>query len=233
MSRTSELVCAHSAVPFATMLGLGIFFIPGWFPPVEPTLNADQIVEMFQQDRLRIRTGAMLATIGAMLYATLAAVIALQTKRIEGESRPLTYVQLATIPVTVIVIWLPCYFWLAMAYRIEAAPETLQLFNDFAWMMFIGGFQPALIQWLAIAWCILQDKREKPLYPKWVGYATIWVTLTTMIGVAMPFSQTGPFTWAGLLCFWLAALLFFGWIIMMWIMTVKAIKTYYASTEKV
>ncbi len=224
MNKSVEYACAHSGLLFATMLGAGAFFIPGWFPPVDPGLDANEIAAMFQEDRLRIRLGMTVTAFGAIFYMTFTGIIAVQTRRIEGESHPLTYIQLISICGTFIVIWLAAYLWLAAAYRPTTSPETVQIFNDLAWMMFIGGFQPAFLQWLALAWCILIDKKEEPTYPKWVGYATIWITLTTFVGAFLPYFYSGPFAWNGILGFWMAAVMFFGWILMMWWMTVRAVR---------
>lgn len=224
MSRTAQMWFAHSGLLFAIVLGAGIFFIPGWLPPVDPGLSADAIAGIFERDRLRIRFGMMLAAFGSIFYLTFSAVIANQCKRIEGESHPLTYLQLVSIPGTYIVIWLAAYIWLVAAYRPETPPDIVRTMNDFAWIIFIGGFQPAFAQWLAIAWCILKDKREKPIYPRWMGFATIWITLTTFLGGFLAFFHSGPFTWNGAIGFWLAATLFFGWLIVMWRLTVRAVK---------
>jgi len=229
MNRISELVCTHSAIPLVLAMAFGAFLIPGWLPPPDPALGADQIVDMFTDRRMRIQVSANLVAIGAMFYGTFTAMIAVQTARIEGASRPLTYVQLVMIPLTIIVIWLPAYLWLAMAYRLEASAATMQIFNDLAWLIFVGGLQPAIIQMLAVAGSILQDKREVPLYPKWVAYVTIWMTLSSFTVMIVPFFQTGPFTWKGLLCFWLAGGTFASWLLLMWVMTVKSINKHYAS----
>jgi hypothetical protein len=224
MNKSILLACAHSGILFAVLLGAGAFFIPGWLPPVDPSLSADQIAAMFEDDRMRIRLGATVAAFGSIFYCSFTSVIAVQTRRIEGESHPLTYIQLASIASTCVVIWLAAYLWLAAAYRPTTPPETIQIFNDLAWLMFIGGFQPAFIQWLAIAFSILSDKRDVPIYPRWIGYWTIWITLTTFVGAFLPYFYSGPFAWNGVFGFWLAATMFFGWIIMMWWATVRAIK---------
>ena len=69
-------------------------------------------------------------------------------------------------------ILLPAWLWMVMSYRPGAtSPETLQLANDFNWMMFIGMFPPAVLQNVSIALCIFSDKSSRPVYPRWLAVA--------------------------------------------------------------
>ena len=42
--------------------------------------------------------------------------------------------------------------------------------------------------------------------------------------VLLPFFKTGPFAWHGIFQFWLAALVFFGWMAVMSVMLIKAVR---------
>jgi hypothetical protein len=99
------------------------------------------------------------------------------------------------------------------------------LLNDFAWITFVGFYPPGFIQNVAIGWCILTDRNEVQAYPRWVGFANIWIAILFLPGALLPFFHGGPFSWNGIIGFWLVAVAFFGWIVMMWRMTVRAIKT--------
>jgi hypothetical protein len=57
MSRTNQLLCAHSALVFAILLGLGIFGIAGWMPLIDPGMSAADLALEFQENRWRIRLG--------------------------------------------------------------------------------------------------------------------------------------------------------------------------------
>lgn len=225
MNKTTQLLCAHSALVFAVLLGAGPFFIAGWLPPVNPTLTAGDIAAMFLEDQTRIRIGTSIMAFASVLWWTIAAVISVQMKRIEGEHHPLTYVNLGSASGTVLAIILPAYIWLAMAYRPGAVPaETIQLANDLGWLMFIGAYPPGLLQVLSIGICVLSDKRVAPIFPRWVGYANVWIAILFLPGALLPFFKTGPFTWTGVVGFWLVATAFFGWVVMMWWATVRAVK---------
>jgi len=225
MNKTNELVCAHSALLFAALMGLGIFGIAGWLPPIHPDLSGDEIATLFQQHTLRIRLGMTVLALASVFWWSFSAAIAMRMKRIEGASHPLAYVQMASASGTVIVILLAAYFWLVIAYRPDqTSGGSPQMFNDFAWLTFVGAYPPAVIQNLSLALCILTDRNKVRLYPAWVGYFNIWIAVLDLPGALLPFFKTGPFAWNGIIGFWLVAVAFFGWILVMWRMTVLAIE---------
>jgi hypothetical protein len=219
----NHILCAHSALVFAALLALGIFVIAGWMPLIDPGMNATDLAVEFQQNRWRIRLGISVLAFSSVFWWLMSAAIAMQMKRIEGDSHPLTYVQMASSCGTVLIVLLAAYVWLVAAYRAETAPETLQVLNDFAWISFVGFYPPAFIQTISLGWCILSDRNDLPVYPRWVGYTTIWVAILFLPGVLLPFFHGGPFAWNGIVGFWLVAVAFFGWILLIWRMTVRAI----------
>lgn len=226
MNSKTQLVCVHGGLLSAVLLGLGIFGIAGWFPPIEPSLGATDIATLFKENPVRIRIGMTVLALASVFWWPFSAAISMQMKRIEGDkSHPLTYVNMGAASGTVVAILIPAYFWLALAYRPEStSPETMQLINDFCWLSFIGMYPPGFLQCLAVGFCVLSDKSAKPVYPRWIGYANLWVAVGFMPGALLPFFHSGPFSWNGIIGFWLVATLFFGWIVMMWWYTVKAIK---------
>lgn len=225
MNKTNQLICAHSAVFFAVVMGIGWFFIPGWFPPISPGMDADTVQTMFQTDRLSIRLGMTVAAFSSVFWWTMSAAIAMQMRRIEGKFPILAWVQMAAASGTVIIILFASYFNLAAAYRPDMPAENIQLFMDIAWLMQIGAWPPGFLQNVAIGLCILSDKNETKVYPRWLGYANLWIAVLFLPGAMLPFFHGGPFSWNGVIGFWLVANFFFLWIILMWWYTVKAIKT--------
>ena len=224
MNKTNELLCAHSGWVFAVLLSLGVFGIAGWMPLIEPAMTAADLASHFAENRTRIRIGVTVLAFSSVFWWSFSAAIAMQMKRIEGDSHPLTYVQMASASGTVMAALLAAYFWLVAAYRADVPASTLQTLNDFAWLTFVGLYPPAMIQNLAIGFCILNDERDSKIYPRWVGYANLWVAVLFLPGALLPFFHGGPFSWNGIIGFWLVAVAFFGWIIMMWKMTVNAIR---------
>lgn len=225
MNKNSQLLCAHSGIAFAVLLSIGIFGIAGWMPLVDPAADAATISQMFQDNQTRIRIGATLMAVGSVFWWSFAAAIKMQMQRVEGPMHPLATVQMAASTGGLIALIIPAYLWLALAYRpAQVSPETLQLVNDFAWLTFIGMFPPGLLQNVALGICILSDKSEEPVYPRWLAYVCFWAATGFLPTALLPFFHDGPFAWNGIIGFWIPALAFFGWIVITWWATVRAIK---------
>ena len=67
---TSQLVCAHSGLAFAILMGIGIFALAGWLPVHQPGWTAQEIVRIFSEDRTRIRIGISVLALGSVLWWT-------------------------------------------------------------------------------------------------------------------------------------------------------------------
>ncbi len=225
MNKAGQLVCAHSAWVVAILMGLGIFVIAGWMPLIEPGMSSADLAAHFEQNRMRIRLGMSVLALAVVFWWPFSAAIAMQMKRVEGESHPFTYVQMGAASGSAITLLLAAYCWLVAAYRPETPPSTIQMLNDFSWFMFVSAYPPIFIQSIAIGFCILMDSNPVKAYPRWVGFAAIWSAILFVPGALVPFFFSGPFAWNGLIAFWLVATIFFGWIFVMWWNTVKAIKS--------
>ncbi|MFA5632225.1 MAG: hypothetical protein WC997_11985 [Porticoccaceae bacterium] len=224
MNQTNQLLCAHSALIFAVVMGIGWFFVPGWFPPIDPGMSAGEVQSMYDANRNWIRFGMTLAAFSSVFWWTLSAAIAMQMRRIEGQFPVLAWVQMGAATGTVLVVMFAAYFNLAVAYRPTTPDTSMQLLHDLAWLMMIGAWPPGFIQNVSIGLCILSDKGEKKIYPRWLGYANFWIAILYLPGAMLPFFHGGPFSWQGIFGFWLVANFFFLWIMLMWWYTVKAIK---------
>lgn len=225
MNRSSQLICAHSAWLVVILMSIGLFGIAGWMPLIPPDMTANDFAAEVAGNRTRIRIGMTLLALSGAFWWTFSAAISMQLKRIEGKSHPWTYVNMASSSGTSLIIMLAGYFWLVAAYREDTSPANMQMLNDFAWLTFVGFYPPGFIQNISIGMGILSDRNGNKVYPRWVGFANIWLAILFLPGALLPFFHSGPFSWNGIIGFWLVANAFFGWIIMMWWMTVKAIKS--------
>jgi hypothetical protein len=79
------------------------------------------------------------------------------------------------------------------------------------------------LQWLSIGIAILRDRRQQPVYPRWVGFVNIWLAVLFCPGNFIYFFRSGPLAWNGLLSWWATVVGFFVWLVVMIVMTFKAI----------
>jgi hypothetical protein len=146
-----------------------------------------------------------------------------QLRRIEGERHPMANLQMLSAAVGLIAIQIPGALWLVISYRNGIPDTTVITLNDLAWFCLLGAVGPAVVQNLSIAIATLGG--DGAVYPRWLGYANLWFAFALMAGVFIPFFKDGPLAWNGILGFWVVAVAFFAWVIMMWVYTVKAIKS--------
>jgi hypothetical protein len=134
--------------------------------------------------------------------------------------------------VGVIEILVPGYLFLAASFRPSTPPETVAVFVNLGFFLLVAGVGPAIAQNVAIGVCILNgDPEGSHPYPRWLGYANLWLALTLAPGVLVPFFTAGPFTYAGVFGFWMPVTGFFIWLSLMWWFTLRAIRSQAEATS--
>jgi hypothetical protein len=80
----------------------------------------------------------------------------------------------------------------------------------------------ALFQ-IALAVSILMDHRPRPVFPRWSGYFNLFSSFFMCEASLLLFFKTGPFSQNGVLVFYIPMIVFFTWIIVFTVLTVRAI----------
>ncbi|QSE87095.1 hypothetical protein [Rhodococcus koreensis] len=91
----------------------------------------------------------------------------------------------------------PGLLFIVTAFRPERSPELTMMLNDMSWIFLIMPFTPFMVQNFAFAYAIFSDKRQQPLFPRWLGYVNIWAPIMFTPVVIVPFFRSGPFAWSG------------------------------------
>lgn len=229
MNRASQLWCAWSGVAFLVLFGVGMVALAQFIPPPRADDSAQDVVNLYFEHTDRVRAGLVLMMSGAGFIASWAGAISVQLKRIEGRFSPMAYTQLACGAANVLVVLLPVMVMIVASFRPTRDPQVLQALNDLAWIPFIMVFPPVMVQCLSIAGAILTAPQQR-VFPRWLGYFNLWCALLLIPAVLIPFFKHGPFAWHGLLEFWLAAVVFFGWVLMMTIQVIGAVNRQAAET---
>jgi hypothetical protein len=223
MNKTSQLICAWCAVPFAIFFTIGIWPLAGFMPPLSPDLSALEIATIYRENTLPIRTGALIMMSTSGFMCAFLAVIAVQMRRIEGRFDVLTIAQISSGTVGVVAFIVATVAWTAAAFRPERSPELIQLLNDIGWIYFLMTFSTFVVQDFVVGFAILGDKNAEPIFPRWLGYYNLWVGVTFIPGGLLTFFKTGPFAWDGLFVWWVPFIVFFSWYVVMFVMLRRAI----------
>ena len=199
------------ALLYPGLLCLGWWWMAGFVPPLQPTATASEVVAYYQQHALGIRAGMVVTMFGALMYMPLGATLAYFISRIEGYFGPLSMLQIMGSVGTAVLTFYPPMWWLIASFRPDR-PEALTLMlSDAGWLQWVGGltlYYPTII---TVAVAAFIDKSPQPVFPRWFGYANLWLVLLLLPGQMIFFFKTGPFAWNGLIAFYLAFIVFAAW----------------------
>ena len=218
-----ERWCAWSGMIGVTLFFSGFVF-SHFVPPPSPSLTQEQVVLHYQTYANEIRGAMVIFIISGMFTAPMFGLISAQIKRMEGVSPALSYAQLCAGATNAMFFFIPGLMFVVTAYRPDRNPELTFLLNDMSWIFAVLPWPPAFIQNIIFAVAVLTEKSAKPLFPRWLAYMNIWVSLAYIPGGLLPFFKSGPFAWNGILVFWLAGSVFVIWFVAMTAMLLKAIK---------
>jgi hypothetical protein len=223
VNKRSQLLCAWSGPLFCALFGIGLVALAQFIPPPTAHDSAAQVVRLYSEHTDRLRAGLVLMMTSAAFFAPWAAGVSVQLKRIEGRFSPMAYTQLACGAAGVLVVLMPVMVMIVASFRPGRDPQITQTLNDLAWIPFIMVFSPVLVQCLSIAIAVSGNAEQK-VFPRWAAYFNFWCAVLLVPAVLIPFFKRGPFAWQGIFEFWLAAGVFFGWIVVMTVLLFGAVQ---------
>jgi hypothetical protein len=222
MNARSQRLCVWTA-PVAFVLLLVALLVASWFPLPSPNHSPAYIGRYYHDHADSIRLASILLSAGAALLAPLAAVIAVQLRRIEGEFSPLAYLQLGMGSASPLAVSITSFFWWTAAFRPDRDPVVTQSWNDAGWLCFCAVVFLVVVQLAAVAVAVLTDKRATPLLPRWLGYLSAWVAVLLLPSVLCLWFKTGPFAWSGVATLYLAFAVVGAWFIAMVVVLLRVI----------
>lgn len=210
-----------TGVALVVMTGIGFGWLMHMVPPPSPADSAQQTLHWVHQYQTSILIGAALVTFFWSFWVTWAAPLILYIRRMERVPL-LTFAALANVGGGAAVITTIAVAWTVMAFRAED-PAIVQAFNDLGFFLFLYTWPPFGILMVIIAIAIFRDVNPEPTFPRWVAYYNIYAAIAMAPASFMGLFKTGPLAYNGVLAFWLVAIDFFVWMIVMSILTLKAI----------
>lgn len=219
-----QRLCAWSGL-VCVVLFFAAFVLAGFLPPLAPDQTAAETARHYREHTLGVRLGACLMLLSPMFYVPFTAVISTQMRRIPSLHRVVVYVQLAAGSFACLTFLVPAMLFLVTAFRPDRPIEDTQLLSDMSWILLVIAWQPFVPQILAFAIAILTDRRTEPLFPRWLGYLNIWITLMFTPAICLAFFKTGPLAWNGVFGFWIPAVVFILMFAANTAMLLKAIRT--------
>lgn len=209
-----------------TLYFVGLVFCARFFPPPDPGDSAEQVAALYRDHQDRIRLGAVLMFAGAGFTLFLVAAISHQMRRMTmpAASSLLAQVQLGAGALgSFMLIWSPGMFVAASFRPEERSPETLSALHDLAWLAFVAASTWAVAQTLAVGIAVLAEPHEQRVYPRWLGYLSLWTAVLLLPAPLDVCFTSGIFAWNGLVPWWIATVAYGAWFGSIILLTLKAI----------
>ncbi len=218
-----QMFGAWCAILYIVILVIGWALVAGFLPPHQPSSNDTVIAGIFQSDTLRIRAGMILTMVAAAILAPFVGVLTQFVTRIEGAPGVIAYSSVIGGVCTIILTFYPAIWWLIAAFRPDRDTQITQMLNDLSWLQLVGGITIFLPMPLAVALAALTDGSPEPVFPRWAGFANIWMMVLIIPDQLIFFFYTGPFAWNGIFGFWIPLTAFALWFILTFVLLRKAI----------
>lgn len=199
------------------------FLIAGFFPPPSPGQSAAEVAAMIDADRTAIRFGIVLCLASCGLLMPFMTAFTIQMLRIEGARPILAYTQLALATMATIEFVIPYVFMLVSTYRADTDPDVTRALFDLSWFFFLGVICTFILQLAIFGIAILMDRREAPIFPRWLGYTNLWLSLMFTPASFIVFFKDGPFAWNGVFVWWVPVTAFLVWFLPNFVMLLKAV----------
>lgn len=86
---------------------------------------------------------------------------------------------------------------------------------DLGWFSFNIPVAVTELLEIVIGTAILMDKSKAPIFPRWMGWFSIFMGTANTFNNLCGFFKTGPFAWNCLFGWYIAAIAFFIWLVPM------------------
>jgi hypothetical protein len=207
-------VCAWIGPALTVIFAIGLIPLAHFFPPPAPSRSAASIQELYTHHLTAGRIGCVLMSLAMAMIAPWGATLAMTMRRTERGMPILTVIQFASVAVCTMCAVMLTMVWGTAAFRPDTlSPGTTRMLNDFAWFLFLFDWAPFTVWVASFGVAVLLDSTGTCLFPRWVGYTSLWMSLLFLPAGLIIFFKTGAFAFDGLIAMYIPTFCFFCWII--------------------
>lgn len=206
-----------------TIITAGAFLGSGLVPPRSPSMAPVDFAAFVTDHKYPILLGMLALFIGGYTFLiTWSITLAYQVKKYANPSRLAFCVSAAVGVNGAIIGMLVGIFGSAMAYRVDAIdPATTQMLYDMILFLFLSTWPPFVLWTFVVGFAILSSENRQTMFPRWTGYLSLWAGALEVVGAFLVFFYEGPFSYSGLVAFWVPGVSFFAWVFVMSIVQVR------------
>ena len=181
-----QLFGVWAAPIFTVLTVVGFFLIAHFWQPAPADLSPQAAAKWFgSSHREGVLLGMSIWIIGACVMAFFVAQLYSMLAELEGRRSVMAMTQLIAGCAIVTIVIIDASLWMGASYRPGANGEIDQALSDAAWLSLLIAWPILSVEMVASALVTIQDKRERPLVPRWVSIASL-------VGAGLLFTAGGP-----------------------------------------
>ncbi|MGN2638206.1 hypothetical protein ACTD5D_18805 [Nocardia takedensis] len=186
-------------------LVLGVLFVafPGFFPPMSPSMTAEQVARFYQDNTAPTRFSMVGFNLCGILIVPFFVLIMAQMARMRGQSRIFAFSYLSGVVAGATLFAVSDILFAVAAFRPDRDPQIVQALNDLAWILFIAPIGMLVAQFALLAAAVYFDDRDSPVFPRWVAPFSILTGSAMVPSAGAAVFREGPLAWDGFVSFWL------------------------------
>ena len=222
LDKRLEWLGAWSGIAWVIIAG-SAFLGSRLVPPRSPSMSPGDFAVFVADHKYQILIGMLALLIGGYTFLmTWSITLAYQIKKYANPST-LAFCVLFAVGLSGALIGMLCgVLGSAMAYRVEALePATTQLLYDIILFLFLIPWPPFMLWQFITGFAILSSTNTEVVFPRWTGYFSMWAGALEMFSALCVFWYSGPFSYSGLVTFWVPGGSFFIWIIVMAVVQIR------------
>lgn len=217
-----ERLGAWSGIAWVILAGGG-FAGSGLLPVHAASTRPSELAAFLSDIKYQILIGMLVLLIGGYTFLmTWSITVAYQVRKYANPS-PMAFYVMFAVGLNGAIIGMLCgVLGSAMAFRVNTlSPDTTQLLYDLIWFLFLIPWPPFMLWQFVTGFAILSDQNSGIMFPRWMGYFSLWAGALEMFSALSVFFYNGPFSYNGLVTFWVPGVSFFVWVLVFSVMQIR------------
>jgi hypothetical protein len=211
----TQKLCIWSGLLWGLLFFAALIMI-GQFPPPSPLASGEDILALMQSRIGLAKAAIPIGILGAGLAIPFNALIAGHIYRVESENNTMPLLTITSFGGgmgNIVFFFMVFLWWAGILYRPDTSPEVAIMVNDRIWLLIVMGFSAPALQMICIAMAGFRDQSASPVFPRWYNFLMLWIAFGTCTGCIAIFFFEGPFSWQGVISFWIPASAFCLWLL--------------------
>ena len=214
LDRRLEQLGAWSGIAWVVICGGGFGatgLLPVWAASTKPAALAAHLSDI----KYQILIGMAVVLFGGVTFLmTWSLTMGYQIKKYANPSPLVFYVIVFVGLIGAIDGMIEGVIASAMAFRVDTLPpDTTQLIFDLIWFLFLIPWAPFMLCQLLAGFAILSEQNTGVMFPRWLAYVSFWAGALEVFCTSSVFYYHGPFSYNGLVTFWVPGASYFIWVL--------------------